>query len=231
MTSDELKELNARFEKAPPQEILAWAIGTYGDSAALSSSFGGQSAALIHMAVQIKPDLPILFIDTGFLFKETHRFKDDLRKRLQLNVREFRATPEEIEQTRRNLERRNTRDAPCCDESKIACMKRSLAGVQCWIAGLRRSQGNARKEIAIIERYDEGLVKVHPFANWTEKDVYSYMKAHALPFHPLWEKGFTSIGCEPCTSVPSEGNGERSGRWAGTAKTECGIHTFLQKKD
>jgi phosphoadenosine phosphosulfate reductase len=231
MNATDLKKLNERFESATPQDILRWAIETHGAKAALTSSFGGQSAALIHMAVQIKPDLPILFINTGFLFKETIAFKDALQKQFKLNIREFRATSAQIEQTRKNLAARTKPSEPCCDDSKVDLMKRSLEGVSCWIAGLRRSQGEGRSGIGIIENYDAGLIKVQPLANWSGKQQYAYMQEHHLPFHPLWEKGYTSIGCEPCTSLPIAGQGERSGRWSGSDKTECGIHTFLQKKD
>lgn len=231
MDAGKAAELNNSLETATPQEILRWAIKTYGQGAALSSSFGGQSAALIHMAVQIKPDLPILFLDTGFLFKQTHDFKDQLKKKLKLNIKEFRATPAQIEQTRKNLAARKNPSDPCCDDGKVDAMRRSLEGVTCWISGLRRSQGAGRSTIAIIEEQQAGLIKVHPLARWSGKDLYAYMTQHNLPFHPLWEKGYTSIGCEPCTSLPVPGQGERSGRWAGSDKTECGIHTFLPKKD
>ncbi len=226
-----IQDLNQKFETASPQQILKWAIETYRPKAGLSSSFGGQSAALIHMAIQIDPKIPILFIDTGFLFKETHSFVEALRKRFDLNLKTFRATPEEMEVTKRNLAARKDRSGICCDDSKVACMQRSLEGLSCWIAGLRRSQGDTRKNIGIVEEYRSGLVKVHPLANWSGKQIYAYMREHDLPFHPLWEKGFTSIGCEPCTSLPSLDGDERSGRWAGFEKKECGIHTFLEKKN
>ncbi len=225
-----IPSLNQKFETAQPQDILRWAIETYSSEAGLSSSFGGESAALIHMAIQIKPDLPILFLDTGFLFKETHRFMEDLRARWNLNVRVFRATPQQIEQTKKNLAERRDITGECCDDAKVDLMQRSLAGLRCWIAGLRRNQTKNRRNIHIIEEAGAGLIKVHPLANWTSKEIYAYMKQHDLPFHPLWEKGYTSIGCEPCTVPPLAGQDERSGRWAGLEKKECGIHTFMQKK-
>jgi phosphoadenosine phosphosulfate reductase len=110
-------------------------------------------------------------------------------------------------------------------------MQRSLEDVQCWIAGLRRNQASTRKGVKVVEQYSEGLVKVHPLANWTSKEIYQYMQKHGLPFHPLWEKGYKSIGCEPCTQLPLPGQDDRSGRWAGVDKTECGIHTFLKKTE
>jgi phosphoadenosine phosphosulfate reductase len=232
LTKKEIDELNARFEKSAPEEILRWAINHYRGKVALSSSFGGQSAALIHMATQVDPQIPILFLDTGYLFRETLEFAAGLVKKWNLNLKEFRATPAQIEETRQNLIKRDKgQGTKCCDDAKIDLMKRSLDGLECWIAGLRRGQGSTRKDIKIIEEYQSGLIKVHPLANVSGKDLYAYMSKHQLPFHPLWEKGFTSIGCEPCTALPGAGGGERSGRWAGLDKTECGIHTFLDKKE
>lgn len=226
----DISHLNNKFDSSSPQEILTWALKTYESKAVLSSSFGGQSAALIHMAVQIEPNIPMVFIDTGFLFKETHLFVEELKKRFHLNLRTYRASAPQKAVTQKYLDTRSERVGLCCDDTKVALMKESLEGVSCWIAGLRRSQGAGRKDIGIVEEYQSGLVKVHPLANWSGKQIYGYMKEHGLPFHPLWEKGYTSIGCEPCTSLPTAGGGERSGRWAGSDKTECGIHTFLEKK-
>ncbi len=231
LTKPEIDALNEKFEKATPEEILRWALTTYKGRVGLSSSFGGQSAALIHMATRIDPTVPILFLNTGFLFMETLKYAADLTRKLNLHVREFKATRAQIEETARNLEKRAKEGGTkCCDDAKIDLMQKSLEGLSCWIAGLRRGQGSTRKDIKIIEEYRSGLIKVHPLANWSGKDLHAYMTRHNLPFHSLWEKGFTSIGCEPCTSLPG-GEGERSGRWAGLDKTECGIHTFLEKKD
>lgn len=230
LTTEELNQLNARFETSSPQEILSWAINAY-PNAALSSSFGGESAALIHMAVKIRPNLPVLFLDTGFLFKETIEFTRQLKSKFNLNLKTFKANPQQIEEVRLNLSKRVNGVGKCCDDVKVALMEESLKGVDCWIAGLRRNQASSRKNIKIIEPQGPGFVKVHPLANWSSKEIYGYLKQHDLPFHPLWEKGYKSIGCEPCTTLPLPGQDERSGRWAGTEKTECGIHTHLRKNE
>ncbi|OVE78480.1 phosphoadenosine phosphosulfate reductase [bacterium F11] len=222
------EKLNEKFERSSPQEILEWALKTYQSRIGLTSSFGAQSAALLHMATQIDPHLPILFIDTGFLFKETYEFVKDLQKRMNLNLKVFRPTETDIQEIRRRLD---NKEPQCCDDAKVAQMKRALEGFDAWIAGLRRNQSATRKDVKIIEQYGDGLVKVHPVANWASKDVQNYMVTNNLPFHPLWEKGYKSIGCEPCTRKPTDSADDRSGRWAGQNKTECGIHTFLEKKD
>jgi len=232
LTKDDIAKLNDKFEKAHPDQILRWAVETFRGKVALSSSFGGNSAALIHMTVQAEPQIPVLFLNTGFLFRETLVYAQELRQRFGLNLREFKATREQMDETRQNLAvRRENGGTKCCDDAKVDLMKRSLEGVSCWISGLRRGQGSTRKDIKIIEEPRPGLIKVYPLANWSGKDLYAYMKKHDLPLHPLWEKGFTSIGCEPCTSLPTGGGEERSGRWAGLDKKECGIHTFLDQKD
>lgn len=230
MNEQELNQLNSQFEKASPQEILAWAIRTYPGRVGLSSSFGAESAGLLHMATQIESKIPILFINPGFLFKETLEFAETLKKRLNLNLREFKASPQQIAETQKKLQDPQNVIGSCCDEAKVSLMQASLKGLDCWIAGIRRNQSSTRKNIKIVESYQEGLVKVHPLANWTSKELYQYLTAHSLPFHPLWEKGYTSIGCEPCTRLPLPGQDARSGRWAGIDKTECGIHTFLSDK-
>jgi phosphoadenosine phosphosulfate reductase len=225
----DLNKLNEQFETATPQEIMRWAMQTYGQKAALSSSFGAQSVVLLHMLVEIDPTIPVLFLDTGHLFQETHQFKNQLQQRLKFNLKEFKATPQEVAQVNARLANNSVEKGTCCDDVKVRLMQESLQGVECWMAGLRRGQADTRKNIKIIEQYGTGLIKVHPIANWSGKDTYDYMKKFDLPFHPLWEKCYKSIGCEPCTTLPLPGQDERSGRWAGQDKTECGIHTFMAK--
>jgi len=223
------EEINLKFEKASAQEILEWAIKTY-PKVGLSSSFGAESALLLHMATQIKPDIPILFINTGFLFKETLEFKETLKKKFNLNIREFKADEKSQALVRERLKDKSKNDGTCCDAAKVELMQRALEGLDCWIAGLRRNQAVTRKDIRIVESYEGGLVKVHPIANWSSEQISDYMKKYQLPYHPLWTKGYRSIGCEPCTTLPIPGQDDRSGRWAGTEKTECGIHTFMKKQ-
>ena len=229
MNTFDIDKLNSNFENSQAQDILAWALNQFKGRVGLTSSFGGESAALLHMATQIDPNIPILFLNTGFLFKETLEFVKVLEKKLHLNIREFKASKEDIEKIRLKLNDPNNVKGACCDDVKVDLMKQSLEGIECWVAGLRRQQASTRKNIKFVEKYDDGLVKVHPIANWTPKQIYEYMKKYDLPFHPLWEKGYKSIGCEPCTRLPLDGQDDRSGRWAGLDKTECGIHTFLKQ--
>lgn len=228
MTTFDLDKLNTQFESASADEILTWTANTFGDKAVITSSFGADSAALLHMASRIHPQIKVIFLNTGFLFKQTLEFRDALSKSLNINVCEFKATAEEIEQVRNKMNGPSFQKGECCDAVKVRLLQQSLSGARAWIAGLQRSESKSRADIKIIESYGEGMVKVHPIARWTSKDIYDYMKKFDLPFHPLWQMGYKSIGCEPCTSLPLPGQDDRSGRWAGTDKTECGIHTFTK---
>ena len=230
MNEQEVNAINEKFEKSHPQEILEWAIRTFHPRIGLSSSFGAESVGLLHMVTQIEPSIPVLFINTGHLFRETIEFSVELKKRFNLNLKEFKASPDQITSIQKKLTDPQNKNGACCDDIKVELMQKSLEGLDCWIAGVRRSQSSTRKDIKIVESYRSGLVKVHPLANWTPKDLYDYMTKKNLPFHPLWAKGYKSIGCEPCTQLPLPGQDERSGRWTGTDKTECGIHTFLPKQ-
>lgn len=223
-----INELNRQFESAQAGEILRWAIETYKPRIGLTSSFGSQSAVLLHMATRLWPEIPVFFVDTGFLFKETYDYAESLRKKLHLNLKTLTPSKEAVAEVEQRLKNKSEK---CCDDIKIQGMKRALEGLQAWISGIRRDQSVLRKNAKIVEEYTSGLVKINAILNWTSKDVYGYMKSNNLPFHPLWEKGYVSIGCWPCTRLPTDAKDERSGRWAGLDKTECGIHTFMEKKN
>ena len=216
--------LNAKLERATPAEIIQWAVDTFAPEVAVTSSFGADSAALLHLAVQVDPKIHIRTVDTGLLFPETYQFMEVLRQRLNLNLSVFK--------TRLDVERFKKEHAHmpighpefCCSEYKVEAMQRALEGLRCWITGISRSESPTRASTPVVELLTTGVVKVAPLAAWTPKDYHAYMTEHQLPYHPLWAKGYTSIGCYPCTVPPVDPNDPRSGRWAGQSKTECGIH-------
>lgn len=228
LTAEALARLNVKFEAAHPTEIIRWAAETFRPSVALTSSFGADSAALLHMAVSVDPQLEIRTVDTGVLFPETYEFIEALRKRLTLNL--------VVTKSRLNTAKFLTEHAGqapgapgfCCEEDKVEAMERALAGLKGWMTGLQRSDAPTRAKTPIVQALDTGVIKVAPIAAWTTKQVYDYIKAHDLPFHPLWAQGYTSIGCWPCTTRPVDPNNPRSGRWTGQDKTECGIHDIGQ---
>ena len=227
LTDGELKQLNERFESADPVEIIRWAVEAFRPDVALTSSFGADSAALIHMALQAEPAISIRTVDTGFLFPETLRFTEELRRRFTLNLTVVRTSLAKAEIDRLTAEHAAGRpidDKFCCGQYKREATERALAGLTCWIAGLMRVEAKTRSNTPIVERLANGMVKVAPIAAWTQRQVHDYMTRHTLPYHPLWAQGYTSIGCALHTQRPVDPNDPRSGRWAGQDKTECGIH-------
>jgi phosphoadenosine phosphosulfate reductase len=229
-TLSEIEGIAVQLEGAAPDLVLRWALDTYQDRACVTSSFGADSACLLHLATRIRPETPVIFLDTGHHFAETRQYAADLRDLLRLDLRVYAATPEQAASIAAKLNDPDRVPGSCCEDVKVALMREALAGFDCWVAGLRREQSASRRGIGTVELHANGVVKVHPLASWSARQIHAYMKANSLPFHPLWYKGYTSIGCEPCTTPPLAGEGSRDGRWRGTGKTECGIHVFLPRK-
>ncbi len=228
-----LEELNARFEKEQPDAILRWAIQEFCPRIAVSSSFQTESIALLHMISKIDPATKIFFLETGFHFKETLDFKKKVIKQLGLtNVEDLQADPKKREEFMKLYDGKTYEKDPdqCCYINKVEPLERALKNLDAWIAGIRRSQSKTRKDIKIIEEYQD-IYKINPLANVTSGDIWWYIKEHNLPKHELFDKGYLSIGCWPCTKPVQPGDDERSGRWAGKEKTECGIHTFMKPKE
>lgn len=229
----DLGALNERFEKAQPQEIIRWAIDQFSAEIVATSSFQTESVVLLHMLSEVDPKIKILFLETGWHFKETLAFKDEIIKRLGLpNVVDLKADPAKREALDQRTGGKPYEMDPdyCCHINKVEPLDPALKGVRAWISGIRRSQSKTRKDIGIVEEYQGGLYKINPLANVTSGDIWWYIKEHKLPTHPLFDQGYLSIGCWPCTRPAQPGDDERSGRWAGKDKTECGIHTFLKPK-
>jgi phosphoadenosine phosphosulfate reductase len=230
----DLDTLNAMFEAQHPSKIIDWTNRQFAGELVMTSSFGDQSAVLIHLASQVKPDIKIIFIDTGYLFPETHQFMEQLRRRLNLNVWTYRTRNDPIAWLHHAAEENPAwrKDIPaCCAANKNEPMERAIKdiGPKAWLRGIRRGQGESRKNARFIEwspRY--GCYAVSPMLNWSTRDVHNYMKEYDLPYHPLVDKGFLSVGCNPlsCTRPVQLGEDARSGRWAGSDKLECGINSL-----
>lgn len=212
------------FEGAAPQDILrAVLTREFVGEIALVSSFGAEAAVMLHMASAIDPAVPVIFIDTHKHFAQTLDYRDELVASLGLkDVRVVTPDADEAraEDAKGDLWRTNP-DA-CCTLRKVRPNERALAPYAAWISGRKRHHGAVRALLPIVE-HDGTHFKVNPLAAWSPRDVSAYMKASGLPPHPLVAEGYPSIGCWPCTS-PSEGTDARAGRWAGSGKTECGIH-------
>jgi len=231
-----IEESNARFEKAAPHDVVRWVFEESGlDRVAVASAFQAEGTCVIHMATRIRPDVPILFLETGFHFRETLEFKDGLRELLGLNVVELRGEHTPESQAREFGERLFERDPDrCCDINKVRPFTAALHEQDVWMTGLRRDSSPSRATTPIVEQYElepgKTLVKVNPVANWTRRDVWGYLKEHDLPHHPLYDLGYAQIGCAPCTRLQFPGEDERESRWDGSQKVECGIHAHEPAK-
>lgn len=231
LPTDELVALNIAFEQAEPGEILGWALESAGiERIAIASAFQSEGTVVMHLATQIRPDVPILFLETGYQFAETLAFKEQLTERLSLNVIDLVGTYT-VEAQAAALGPRLFESAPerCCELNKVQPMFESLRNFDAWVTALRRDSSPTRANAPFVDQYQiepgHWMIKVNPMATWTHQQVWRYLREHNLPHNPLYDLGYSSIGCAPCTRMRFAGEPERSGRWAGKPKWECGIHT------
>lgn len=229
-TPDPAERANAlatTYRDAGALDILDAAIHReFKGEIALVSSFGAESAVLLHLVAQVAPDLPVLFIDTGKHFAQTPLYRRNLAKKLGLtNVQDLTPDTEELaaEDPNGDLWRRDT-DA-CCTLRKVRPLNSALQNYGAWITGRKQFHGGARLSLPVVEHKGDHF-KVNPIVSWDPSDIETYFEAHDLPPHPLVEQGFASIGCWPCTHPVANGEDVRAGRWRGKSKTECGIHTL-----
>jgi phosphoadenosine phosphosulfate reductase len=222
-----LQTLNRWLANVTAPQRIEWALRHLAGGHALSSSFGAQSAAALHMTAQAKPDIPVILIDTGYLFPETYRFVDEMTDRLSLNLKVYRPQV--------GIAWMEARHGKLWENGldglkqynhlrKVEPMQRALRelDVRTWIAGLRRSQSDSRAEIEFLELRD-GRWKLHPLADWTDRDIWNYLQQHQLPYHPLWHEGYLSIGDIHTTRRFEAGMREEDTRFFGL-KRECGLH-------
>lgn len=212
--ADELARESARLETAPPLEVLGWALGRF-ERVALACSF--EDVALLHMAVSLRPDLEVVFLDTGGHFPETLDFVERLEREWSLRLTRTVPGPDAAGSP--------CGTARCCELRKVAPLAAALVGHDAWITALKRVDAPTREAAPVVGWDDRfALAKVNPLATWTDDDVAYYLRSHDLPEHPLWAKGYASIGCAAMTAPPRPGEGRRSGRWVGLDKEECGLH-------
>jgi phosphoadenosine phosphosulfate reductase len=214
-TDAQLADLSASFESAPAAEIVDWAVASFGPLLSLTASM--TDAVLIDLAVRVAPAIEVVFIDTGYHFPETLETVEAVRRRYGLNLRIMTVAPHD--EALWEVDPEN-----CCSAVKVGQLDRALAGKAAWMSGLRRDEASSRAGAPIVGRDLRGLVKVSPIANWDAATVARYIAEHEVPVNPLTLQGYPSIGCMPCTHPVADGDDPRSGRWAGRAKTECGLH-------
>jgi phosphoadenosine phosphosulfate reductase len=237
LSAAEADAVNARLESDGPDAILGWAIERFGDGLVLSTAFGVDGCALVHMASRLSAAVRVFTVDTGLLFEETIALRARLEAFTGVSVAVFSPRQSVAEQATTHGEALWTRDPDaCCRLRKVEPLDRALRemGARCWVNARRRDQAPTRDDLPVVElvrRGDDRIAKVNPFVNWTRRDVWAYVLKHEVPYNPLHDTGYPSIGCVPCTAPVGEGDAERAGRWSGTDKIECGIHTYLDPVD
>jgi len=218
-------EAAERLDGAHPLDVLRWAFDAFGDRFCIASSMA--DAVLPHLASRVRPGVPVIFLDTGYHFAETIGTRDALAATLPITVQTVLPRRTVAEQDADEGPRLYERDPDrCCAQRKVEPLARALAPYTAWASGIRRDEATTRRHIGVVE-WDagRGMVKVNPLACWTQADVDAYIAEHGILVNPLVYDGYPSIGCAPCTRRVAPGADARSGRWAGTGKTECGLHT------
>lgn len=230
-TEADAVRLNTRFLGASTLEMLQGVLGEgLAGEAVIVSSFGAESAALLHLVASVDASVPVLFLDTGKHFPETLAYRDLLVERLGLNLRNLQPDPERLAKVDATELRWSYDPDGCCEIRKVQPLAAGLAGVAATITGRKAFQASTRAALPRFE-LDGDRLKINPLADWTKADIDAYFAAHDLPVHPLVAQGYLSIGCAPCTSVVKPGEDPRAGRWRGWDKTECGIHTPTGDED
>ncbi|WP_039796749.1 phosphoadenylyl-sulfate reductase [Nocardia araoensis] len=229
LSEDELRAIAARgaaeLDGASATELLRWTEDTFGSNYIVASNM--QDGVLVHLAAGVRAGVDVLFLDTGYHFAETIGTRDAVEAVYGVNVVNVQPEHSVAEQDRllgKDLFAREPNE--CCRLRKVVPLKKSLAGYNAWVTGIRRVEAPTRANAPLIS-FDEafGLVKINPIAPWSDDEMQDYIEKHGILVNPLVEEGYPSIGCAPCTRKPDPGADPRSGRWAGLAKTECGLHT------
>ena len=214
------------LDDATPTETLEWAFEEFQETVTIATGFGAEGVALIDMAVKINPNVDIFFLDTEFLFQETYELRRRLEDRYRIQIRVFKTdiTPEQqAEQFGERLW--TTNPDLCCRLRKLEPLREALGGRRAWITAIRQDQTLERSNARVVEwDYQWRLVKINPLVHWKKEQVWKYINRNQVPYNPMHDRGYPSIGCTHCTSPVREGEHDRSGRWAGFSKTECGIH-------
>jgi len=234
ISKDEVYSLAAQFENADTEEILRWCWDRFGTRAAIGTSFQGAGLVMIHQAIKAGLPFPIFTLDTQLLFPETVALQKRLEDFFEVKIESLfpDQTPEE-QAVEYGPELWNRKPDLCCTLRKVLPLQKKLEQLAVWITGLRRQQSETRKKTGILELYhfdvlrDHYILKLNPMANWSREDIWTYIKENKIPYNPLVDQGYRSIGCMPCTRPTASGEDERAGRWTGFEKAECGIHTFL----
>jgi phosphoadenosine phosphosulfate reductase len=216
-----------KLESAGPWDIIAWAVEHYFPHLTMATAFGPEGCVILHFLAEVEPKTHVFNLDTGYQFPETLELRDQIARRygIEVEMKQPASTVAEYE-AQHGGPLYKTRPDQCCADRKVKVLEQAVVGYQAWMSGIRRDQSTDRARAAIVA-WDKkfSLVKISPLANWTKQDVWKLIAEENIPYNPLHDRGYTSIGCWPCTRAVMFGEDERAGRWSGFAKTECGLHT------
>lgn len=225
----DLEEANRRLESATPREVLRWGVETFFPKLTMATAFGPEGCAILHMLAEIEPRVRVFNLDTGYQFAETLQLRDRIAERYGLEVELVRPETTVAEYEALHGGPVYTHDPDrCCFDRKVAQLRRAVEGYEAWISSIRADQSAHRARASVVG-WDRkfNLVKLNPLLRWTHRDVWAFVVANDVPYNPLHDRGYPSIGCWPCTRAVQPGESdERAGRWAGQAKTECGLHSL-----
>ncbi len=223
---EEIAAANRELATAPPPTTLRWAVHTFGKKLTMATAFGPEGCCLIHMLADIDPAVRIFNLETGYQFAETLDLRERIARRYGIEVEYIRPelTVEEYEAEHGGPLYRHRPDQ-CCHDRKILPLRKAVVGYEAWVSAIRRDQTKDRAAADLVQ-WDAkfNLVKVNPLLAWTNRDVWKFILDNDIPYNPLHDQGYPSIGCWPCTQAVGAGGGERDGRWAGAVKKECGLH-------
>jgi len=220
-----LNEVSEGMEGQPPETILGWALANFAPQIALATGFGPEGIVLLHLISQLAPETTVFYLDTGLLFKETYELRDRLEAHLGIEFTRVVGLTVEEQAEQYGPRLWSYEPNQCCYLRKVAPLRQFLSTQKAWVTAIRRDQTQQRATAGLIE-WDKlnALIKVNPLANWTSGQVWAYILDHQLPYNPLHDQGYPSIGCWPCTRAVAADADPRSGRWSGFNKNECGIH-------
>jgi phosphoadenosine phosphosulfate reductase len=225
---EEWSEVNDRLARASPRAILEWAVERFHSRLTMATAFGAEGCVLLHLIAEIEPSVRVFNLDTGYQFAETLALRDRIAERYGIAVELVRPETSVAEyEAQHGGPVYVSNPDQCCYDRKVVPLRRVLFGYDAWITAIRADQSADRAGARVVERDQKfGLVKINPLLNWTRRDVWAFIVTHKVPYNPLHDQGYSSIGCWPCTRSAGGGADERAGRWAGHAKTECGLHSL-----
>lgn len=227
-SDDEMLDFNRELDGATPQDILTWAVRRYHPKLMMATAFGPEGCCILHMLAEIEPGVRVINLDTGYQFAETLELRERILERYSIAVEYIRPELSVLDYEKEHGGPLYVhRPDQCCHDRKVLPLRKAVVGYDAWISAIRGDQTEHRKAAGVVQ-WDAKfkVVKFNPLLRWTKKDVWSFITRHGVPYNPLHDQGYPSIGCWPCTAPVEDGGDDRSGRWAGSKKKECGLHVI-----